>query len=314
MSFIPDSDKLWTAIERKNFAAVKSILDRSPELLHETYDGQRSFLYLAIETHSSVKIIQYLIELGADVNGGGTFTPLMVAAQTHNAKAVEILLHHGADPSRLLVLHPFVSESFSNIVKKLLDAGANPNLQDEEGRTALSWAIEDPTAEFRTIRLLVEYGANPNIPDDYGRTPFHSACLMGKAAVIELLLSAGANPNEPGEKNRTPLHYLLMHNNNDELEMVGLLLDAGANPTAVDAGGKSVLDYAKRIGNERVTALLERPYRIRERVQAARVAQERGLPADIGQTIGSFLGGSVRKRVTKRRKFNTTAASRVRRK
>jgi ankyrin repeat protein len=319
------AELLYKAIKNDNFATVKYVLDQFPELINTPYDRELSYLHVALKARRSIKMIQYLIELGADVNAGGTFTPLMVAATTHNANAAELLLHHGADPSRLPVLHKFVSYNINGIVHKLLDAGANPNLRDADGRTPLSVAVREGPY-LQTMRLLVDYGADPNIPDTYGGTPLHDACEVGLPDVINFLLSAGANVNAVDAHNRTPLQYALWTTliRGSLAEVVTLLLNAGANPVAVDAEGNSVLDYANRLRHPRITALITeaiRQYRIRERVQAAFVAQESGLPTDIARNIGTFLGGrrskpKVRKSRSKqsKRKFNTTAASTVRRK
>ena len=58
----------------------------------------------------------------------------------------------------------------TNLVEKLLERGANANVQDYQGNTALHWAFK---FEFRqTQNLLINYGANQLIPNDQGLTPW----------------------------------------------------------------------------------------------------------------------------------------------
>jgi ankyrin repeat protein len=77
------------------------------------------------------------------------------------------------------------------IVRQLLAAGADPNVEDEQGRTALSYAVEKD--ELETVRVLLANGADPNA----GRMnlPLQVAAHRGSTAVVEVLLQAGADPN-----------------------------------------------------------------------------------------------------------------------
>jgi ankyrin repeat protein len=45
------------------------------------------------------------------------------------------------------------------------------------------------------VKLLLERGADPNVKDDDGKTPLHYAAWKGHHKVVELLLEHGANPN-----------------------------------------------------------------------------------------------------------------------
>jgi hypothetical protein len=58
------------------------------------------------------------------------------------------------------------SEGRSSIVRLLLAAGADPNLQNADGSTALHWA-----SNADIVQLLVKAGANPEIKDEQGLTP-----------------------------------------------------------------------------------------------------------------------------------------------
>ena len=78
------------------------------------------------------------------------------------------------------------------IVRRLLDAGADPNVRNDAGATALMWAVDD----LDKTRLLIERGANVNAKSDDGRTPLLIASgLFGGAPVVTLLLNRGADIN-----------------------------------------------------------------------------------------------------------------------
>jgi len=76
------------------------------------------------------------------------------------------LLHSAAESGRL------------DILRLLLRKGANPNLQDEDGKTPLHYALDeyysrrnDKEDIMEIIELLVAYGADIEIEDNEGRSP-----------------------------------------------------------------------------------------------------------------------------------------------
>lgn len=67
-----------------------------------------------------------------------------------------------------------------------LDAGADPNPFDAEGRTPLMVAARDGRDDL--VRLLLEAGADPTLADGVGETPLITAAAHGHAEVCRLLL------------------------------------------------------------------------------------------------------------------------------
>jgi ankyrin repeat protein len=56
-----------------------------------------------------------------------------------------------------------------NLSKLLLSYGANPDVRDDKGVSALHMAVFDGRADF--IALLLEHHADPNVKDRHGQTP-----------------------------------------------------------------------------------------------------------------------------------------------
>jgi ankyrin repeat protein len=76
--------------------------------------------------------------------------------------------------------------------KQLLKNGADPNLANEAGATALMWATDN----LEMVSLLVEHGADVNAKSSDSRTPLLVASSrFGAAPVVKFLLDHGANPS-----------------------------------------------------------------------------------------------------------------------
>jgi len=132
----------------------------------------------------------------------------------------------------------FRSARFGHLlcVKRLLDAGVDPNVKDRD-RTPLHYAAEEGHVEV--VKLLLDRGANPNVQDSLGYTPLHLAAERGHVEVVKLLLEHGANVHLKTSAGHTPLHLAVRH-----CPVVHLLLDAGADPNDKDSYGRTPLHYA----------------------------------------------------------------------
>jgi hypothetical protein len=73
------------------------------------------------------------------------------------------------------------SEEYDRILKLLLDADPNLNIQDESGKTALMWAIEKGHNEAAT--QIVFAGADRSLKNNFGRTVFDIANTVQRRAL-----------------------------------------------------------------------------------------------------------------------------------
>lgn len=82
----------------------------------------------------------------------------------------------------------------ATLLTAMLQAGADPNIRNDVGASALMWAIED----VERVRVLLDRGADPNASSAYGRTPLILATGLGAPEhVAQLLLERGARPGLP---------------------------------------------------------------------------------------------------------------------
>jgi ankyrin repeat protein len=138
-------------------------------------------------------------------------------------------------------------------ILKLLKAGVDVNIKDEDGYTALILASYNGHTE--TVKILLESGADVNIKDEDGYTALITASSQGHAETVKLLLESGADVNAENKESFTALMYASL---NGHIGTVKLLLEAGADANVKNEYGETALDIAESRGHtETVKLLLE---------------------------------------------------------
>ena len=80
------------------------------------------------------------------------------------------------------------------LVKKLIDEGADVNAKNDEGETALMIASNEGDKEI--CELLIEKGADVNAKDNEGNTALMYVSLKGDKEICELLIKNNAEVPE----------------------------------------------------------------------------------------------------------------------
>jgi len=126
-----------------------------------------------------------------------------------------------------------------DIIKVLLEAGADVNLKDRDGRTALMYAARDGHAA--AAELLVLWMAKVDDQDDDGRTALIFAASQNNESVVKVLLRRGATVDLANYENRTALMYACREGS---IEVAQQLLDANASVNFSDVHGRVPLVFA----------------------------------------------------------------------
>jgi len=204
-------------------------------------------------------------------------TLLHLASTYGNNTLVDSLLAQHVDVNAknrvgLTPLHYAVMQQKAETVKKLLKAGAKPNLLDRDGHSPLYFSLGRNRNSPEIIRDLIEAGAdlnwgdkkdpifcklcmnadeqlviellpnvqNLNLPDNEGRTPLYHAMENSKFTLAKKLIESGAEVNVRTLDNTSPLHLACVQ---DSLELIKILLDKGADPFARDNKMKTPFEY-----------------------------------------------------------------------
>lgn len=258
---------LMTAARTGRTEVLRLLLDRGADVnARESWYGETAMTWAAAEDHPDA--VRLLASRGADVNGRST---LLDIPRRRTGQSVLPLGHWT----------PLMYAARQNAVaaiRALLDLGANPNLTDPDGATALVLAIIN--ANYDAAAALVEGGADPNIADkEAGMAALYAAIDMHRLAVghgrpnpkpsgrldavdlIRLLLQHGADPNA---RLKAPL-FQRQHTGGDaalgdgatplmraaksgDTVVMRLLLDAGANPTLTRPNQANALMFAAGLG------------------------------------------------------------------
>lgn len=243
------------AARHGDIETVRTLLDAGADVNQVTEYGWTALLTAAQNRY--YRLGKYLIERGADpaiANKGG-WTPLYIATDNRNIENgdyptrqpdmehmefIELLLDHGADPdarmmssteTRTIFTHQWLREegatafwraaqsSDTELMQRLLDAGADPLVATDNGTTALMVAsgigwVEGVTHEWsrdqneQTVNLLLELGADVNARDLDGRTALMGAAHKGRSEIVQLLVDHGADMAVRDVGSRDSIHNL----------------------------------------------------------------------------------------------------------
>ncbi|RDW77997.1 hypothetical protein BP5796_05849 [Coleophoma crateriformis] len=203
-----------------------------------------TILYLAARYNHPgvVKIcLQYNPNLEVEFVEEGHFdgmTALTVAADCGNTEIMRLLLDAGANINHMTRRNNFPLQFFliRNVpteegLRTLLEYNPNLELQDDDHDVALNCLT--PTTPVSLVKLLVHAGAKLEIANHLGYTPLCTAIVQGNNEVVKFLLSKKAEVNNIRGYRGGPLHLACR---NGSLELVKLLLDHGADINLADEG------------------------------------------------------------------------------
>jgi ankyrin repeat protein len=305
---------LMTASRAGNTDAVRILLDRGADVnAREKYKGQTALMWAAAERHP--EIVKLLLDRGADWKirssdretrlprlsaassvspmARGGFPALLYAAREGDVETAQVMADKGVDLNygdvdNTTALTVSVLNKRYTFAKFLLDRGADPNVVDASGRTALYAVVEarnedwttlperradDPLPSIEIVKLLLAHKADPNVA--------LNKPLPGKSGMDsgDTTLGAGSTP-------------LMRAARSGDAPSMRLLLAAGADPKLVTRDGSNALMFAAGVGyRDKNTKGTES-----EALEALKVALGAGLDLNEANSKGEMAihGGALR--------------------
>jgi uncharacterized protein len=285
--------------DRSNLNNFERQVTAEPRMQQRPPGGLTPLLYAA--RAGCLECAKELVRGGADINMPDPegITPLIMAGLNLSFDVAAFLVKEGAEldvwdtwgrsPLYAVVDMNTVptggradrpssdATSGTEVVRMMLERGANPNLQIkivpplrslrddrgpdgvlQAGTTSLARAAKGGDVEV--VRLLLAHGANPSLPTVPGVTPMMMAAGTGYSGrdsrgryqteeqameIIKLLLDAGADINQRANDGGTALHGAAGRGRN---ELVKMLVASKADLTIKDARGRTAADVANGVG------------------------------------------------------------------
>jgi ankyrin repeat protein len=136
------------------------------------------------------------------------------------------------------------------VLERVLALSPNLDLCDVHGATALFYSA---TGGIAVLERLIQRGADVNLQDRRGRSPLIAAVLMNRIDSAGLLLAAGADVNRQDRHGATALFYAA---DAGFFKLAKLLLERGANPELADDSGITPMQIAADKSFPKIARLL----------------------------------------------------------
>jgi ankyrin repeat protein len=178
---VPQPGEAAVPAQAYKLPSVPESMDpREKVLFQSAYDGNLAEVQVLVAKGASVNLADEKLR-----------TPLIMAAYGGHTSVVEFLVVKGADINHrdgdgMTALIHTSKRSFNETAAFLLKNGAEVNVQTpKKGITALMIAAVADNVEL--VRMLLDHGADANLTDIFGRTAKVLAQKKGNSAVVDML-------------------------------------------------------------------------------------------------------------------------------
>ena len=219
---------LFIAIGRRDLGEVKKLLSRGAD--PNSRNGlEFTPIFIAAASHQK-DVVDALIAAGANVDAGSAYgNAVFFAASSANVGAMQTLLAKGASAQGarndgMTALMTAAVAGAPPAIDLLLSKGVAIDQEDDNGTTALAYAARQGNDD--ACAVLAKAGASIDLADHDGMTPLMLASMASQTGCVKVLLANGANPNLSDSQGRNSLMLAERYGRNAAL--INLLKAAGA--------------------------------------------------------------------------------------
>lgn len=262
---------IFSHILAGDIETIRRLLNDDSSLVHARQVDEEGDIWTTLQIaagEGQLEICKLFVERGAEVytNPMNTYPPVIHAAWKRHQAVVDYFLREipelASGTNRLgVTINLAARQGWLDIVRKQIAADPlSVHQRGWIGDAPLHWPAHNGFVEI--VEALLDAGAviDADEINCYGGKPLHWASEHAPQTV-KLLLGRGANVNSRNLKadsefyGMTPL-IMNATQKDDCAEVTELLLQAGADLGAVDAKGKTALDYAEEYGHRQIAGIL----------------------------------------------------------
>uniref|UniRef100_A0A2C9KYM9 Uncharacterized protein n=1 Tax=Biomphalaria glabrata TaxID=6526 RepID=A0A2C9KYM9_BIOGL len=178
-----------------------------------------------------IEVIEFLLSKGADVNFKTSTTAIINALSRDYLNDINLTFRPKLNSNE-------IDQHIIHVIGVFLKNGANLEDNDYHGNTAL---IKSAQGSFsvEVLKYLLDKGADVNQKDCWGLTALHAAAESHKLDFVEVLLKYNVPVNLKSDEGLTPLHLAVR-----DVNTVRFFLENQANVNADDFYGDTPLSLA----------------------------------------------------------------------
>lgn len=212
------SQEFFEAATGGDVSKVKTMLDEDPSLASSRDENGVSVIMKA-SYYGKRDVVAVLLDSGAELD------VFEAAATGRTTRLLDLIAH---DPSLVNAYSPdgFTPLGFAvffgqpQIVKALLESGAEVNTPSRESMKVTPLASAAAAKQTEIARMLIAHGANVNAVAASGHIPLHEASATGNVELVRLLIENGANVNAKTDDGKTPLDFATEYNRPEVIEIL----------------------------------------------------------------------------------------------
>lgn len=282
---------LYKEVERENYDTIDFLISSGADVNTQDKNGKTVIFDAVLKGPSNMEMIDHLISKGADIDHKDfnertivdDLAEAILITQNNKKPSSKRFLDLRDDEDyfallkKILIFKPKINSPKENgrtilfdlviqnnieLIKLIVNAGADLNIIDNNKNTPLSFMIDDglkishqkEKEQFlERLVFLLKFRIDVNTVDSEGRTVFHKSVMADDLEVVEKLLTKKTNLDIKDKQGRTALHHTQWKGN---YKIARLLIAAGANINEADYAGFSILNYAAILGHTKLVVVL----------------------------------------------------------